>query len=139
MKRSHFLILAAIVPGVFGLVMMVIPDVMLRNSLATAPDAATAIVTQWVGFGVFSLAVITFLSRHDPGSPALRAVMIGNVTFHTLGLGFDVYDYLAGFMTLSGLVSGIVPHSILAIGFVYYLSNRSRYAEDLSHAAPPGR
>jgi hypothetical protein len=139
MKRSQFFVLAAIVPGVFGLVMMAVPDVMLRNSLAAAPGAATGIVTQWVGFGVFSLAVINFLSRHDPGSPALRAVMIGNILFHTLGIGFDVYDYLAGFMTPSGVISGIIPHSILAIGFVYFLSKHSIYIEELSHVARPGR
>lgn len=34
MKRMHFLIIAAIIPGIFGLVMMVAPDAMLSNSLS---------------------------------------------------------------------------------------------------------
>jgi hypothetical protein len=121
MRRSYFFVLAAIVPGLFGLVMMVAPDLMLANSLAADVDATTRVVTQWVGFGAFSLAWINFLSRNDPGSPALRAVMIGNILFHVLGIGFDVYDYIAGFMKISGLVSGLVPHSLLAVGFGYYL------------------
>lgn len=139
MKRSHFFILAALVPGLFGLVMMFAPDLMLRNSLATDVDATTRIVTQWVGFGVFSLGAINFLSRNDPGSPALRAVMIGNILFHVLGIGFDVYDYLAGFMTRSGLISGLVPHSLLAIGFGYYLWNLSRHPDARVWAAKPSR
>jgi len=121
MKRSHFFILAALVPGVFGLVMMVRPDAMLANSLALPMDIPTRVVTRWVGFGVFSLAWINYLSRNDPGSPALRAVMIGNIVFHVLGIGVDLHDYFSGFMTPSGLVSGLVPHGLLAVGFAYYL------------------
>lgn len=121
MKRSQFLILAAIVPGLFGLVMMVAPDLMLGNSLTTDADASVRAVTQWVGFGVFSLGGINFLARNDPGSPALGAVMIGNIAFHALGICFDAYDYIAGLIKTSGLVSGLVPHSLLAIGFGYFL------------------
>ena len=98
MKRSQFLILAAIVPGVFGFVMMVVPDLMLGNSLTASADDTVTAVTQWVGFGVFSLGWINFLARNDPGSLALRAVMVGNIAFHTLGIGFDAYDYVAGLM-----------------------------------------
>ena len=101
MQRSHFLIVAAVVPGAFGLVMMVAPDLMLGDSLALLADTATRVVIQWVGFGVLSLAWINFLSRNDVGSPALKAY------------------YASGFMTLSGLVSGLVPHSLLGGGFAY--------------------
>ncbi len=123
MKRHPFFIIAAVVPWLFGLVMMLAPDMMLGNSLATEVHATTRIVTQWVGFGVFSLGWINFLSRNDAGSQALRAVMIGNIIFHALGIGFDVFDYFAGVMTISGLVSGLVPHSLLVIGFLYFLLN----------------
>lgn len=128
MKRHHFFIIAAVVPWLFGLVMMLAPDMMLGNSLATEVHATTRIVTQWVGFGVFSLGWINFLSRNDAGSQALRAVMIGNIIFHALGIGFDVYDYFAGVMTISGLVSGLVPHSLLVIGFLYFLLNLQKQA-----------
>jgi len=121
MKRSQFFIVAALVPWLFGAVMMFLPGLMLGNSLAATPDAATRYVTQWVGFGVFSLGWINFLSRGDAGSPALRAVIIGNILFHSLGIAFDAAHYAIGFMRFSGLLSGLIPHALLALGFLYFL------------------
>ena len=77
MTRNRFLLLGAIVPGLFGLVMMVAPEMILSNHLVDTVYPATTEVTRWGGFAVFSLAWITFLSRNDPGSPALRAVISG--------------------------------------------------------------
>lgn len=71
---------------------------------------------------MFSLAWITFLSRNDPGSPALRAVISGNLVFHALGLLIDIYGYAAGAMTTPGLVTGVITHALLGIGFGYYLT-----------------
>jgi hypothetical protein len=122
MKRSSFLLIAAIIPLLFGLVMMMIPEKMLSNSLTSEANLQTLSVTRWVGFGVFTVGLINFLSRNDAGSIALKAIMIGNIAFHTLGVGFDIFDYSIGIMKLSGLITGLIPHSLLIIGFVYYLS-----------------
>lgn len=121
MNRQRFLAVAAAVPGLFGAVMMVAPRLMLDNSLAVAVTTGTVEVTRWVGFAVFSLAWITFLSRRDVGSPALVAVMSGNVVFHVLGTVMDVYGHATGTMTTTGLVLGAVPHLLLAGGFVFFL------------------
>jgi len=120
MKRRSFFVVAAIVPGAFGLVMMLVPDVMLGNSLALDVDVGTIVVTRWVGFAVFSLACINMLARRDPGSPALGAIILGNIVFHSLGLIFDVAGFTTGTMTTSGMVSGVVPHGLLLMGFLYY-------------------
>lgn len=122
MKQRTFLIIAAIIPLIFGLVMMVVPDKMLSNSLTNEVNTQTLSVTQWVGFGVFTIGLINFLSRNDTGSNALRAIMIGNIVFHSLGVFFDVYDYSIEVMKLSGLITGLIPHSLLIIGFAFYLS-----------------
>jgi hypothetical protein len=121
MKRSSFLLIAAIIPSLFGLVMMFVPDQMLSNSLTSEANLQTRSVTQWVGFAAFTVGLITFLSRNDAGSIALKAVLIGNIVFHSLGLCFDTYHYSIGVMKLSGLITGLIPHSLLIIGFVYYL------------------
>ncbi len=122
MTRTQFFVLAAVVPGLFGLVMMFVPRMMLKNSLTEPAHETATTVTRWVGFAVFSIACITFLSRTDPGSDALRAVMIGNIIFHLLGIVIDTYGFLTRTMTTSGLVTGLVPHAALAAGFVYYLN-----------------
>lgn len=121
MNRSTFLLIAALVPLTFGLVMMFAPGTMLSNSLVQEAGMQTHAVTRWVGFGVFSIGIINFLARNDKGSIALRAIMTGNVVFHLLGLFFDTNDYFTGVMTFSGLITGLIPHALLIMGFVYYL------------------
>lgn len=120
MKRSAFLLVAALIPTIFGSLMMFAPELMLYNLTVEITPGLRA-VTQWVGFGVFSLGIINFLSRSDNGSTALKAVMVGNIFFHTLGICFDVYDYAVGIMRLAGLITGLIPHFVLALGFIYYL------------------
>jgi len=109
-------------------VMIASPALMLGNSLAVPADPSTEFTTQWAGLGTFALAVINLFSRNDPGSAALRAVMVGNVVFHVLGIGLDSYGFSAGLMTTSGLVTGLIPHGLLALGFVYYLLAFQRHS-----------
>jgi hypothetical protein len=80
--------------------MMVAPEMILSNHLVDTVYPATTEVPRWGGFAVFSLALITFLSRNDPGSPALRAVISGNL-----------------------VVTGVITHALLGIGFGYYLTH----------------
>jgi hypothetical protein len=126
MKRCTFLMIAAIIPGLFGFVMMITPGLILSNTLVGEINHTTRIVTQWVGFGVFTLGLINLLSRNDPGSVTLEALMIGNIVFHLLGLAFDIYDFSLGVMGLTGLITGLIPHSLFIIGFSYYLNNMIR-------------
>lgn len=91
---------------------------MLATSLTTSVNLNTRSVTQRVGFGVFTIGPITFLARNDIGSDALKAIMFGNIVFHGLGLFFDIYRHRKGVMKLSGLI----PHTLLIPGFVYYLA-----------------
>jgi len=101
---------------------MFVPDKMLSNSLTSEADLLTRSVTQWVGFGTFTVGLITLLSHNDAGSVSLKAIMIGNIVFHSLGTCFDIYHYSIGVMKLPGLITGLIPHLLLIIGFVYYLN-----------------
>lgn len=115
MKRHLFLIVSALLAWVFGLMMILVPD------KATATAAATNLGMQWFGVALISIGIINFFSRNDPGSKALKAVMIGNIILHVAGEAFDIYDYSAGIVQISGVLTGAIVHILLTIGFVYFL------------------
>ena len=48
--------------------------------------------------------------------------MIGNIFLHALAMSIDIYQHSIGFVSSSGLFTGVVVHLLLIIGFSYYLS-----------------
>jgi hypothetical protein len=119
-KRSWFLLVAGVLACGFGIAMLLEPGQMLTNmTSATSTDAAY--VLQWMGVALLSVGFINILSRNDPGSAALRAILVGNIVLHVLGFGEDFNQHRLGFVLQSGVVMGGVVHGLLTIGFVYYL------------------
>ena len=121
MKRAHFLVLAGVVATFFGLSMIAAPDQLLKN-MTTMPSESAERVLQWMGVTLLALGAINILSRNDAGSPALRAVLIGNIVLHVLGFGIDVWHHMVGFVNISGVITGGVVHLGLIAGFAFYLS-----------------
>jgi hypothetical protein len=119
-QRKHFLALAGVLALGFGAAMIFSPAAMLGN-ITTLTDPGSPHVLRWLGSGLISVGVINILARNDPGSEALRAVMIGNVVLHVVALVLDVMDHLAGIVKASGLASGAIVHIGLTIGFLIYL------------------
>ncbi len=120
MRRSIFFIISAVLALFFGLHMLIAPGKMLEN-MVTVNTADLQHALQWSGSMLVALGVMNFLSRNDPGSAALRAVMIGNIILHVAGFAVDAYDYSINFINSYGLISGAVVHVLLTIGFIYYL------------------
>ena len=120
MSRSVFLVIAGVMALFFGASMLVAPDQMLSNMARDSPDAR--FVLQWMSCVLIAVGLINILSRTDPGSPALRAVMIGNIVLHVMGLGIDFWHHTKGFVQASGVMMGAVVHGVLIAGFAYYLS-----------------
>jgi hypothetical protein len=119
MKRKHFLVIAGILAVFFGVSMLASPQQMLTNMAKDAEEARR--VLQWMGVTLLSIGVINFLARNDEGSPALRAILVGNIVLHVLGFGIDVYHQALGFVQTSGVIMGAAVHGLLTIGFVFYL------------------
>src|SRR5687768_10151601 len=105
MKRSVFLTIAAVLAFIFGLSMLFAPDKMLEN-MATVNTTDMQHVLQWAGSMLTTIGLITFLARNDPGSPALRALMSGQLFLHVIGFIIDVMHYNIGFVNAVGLISG---------------------------------
>lgn len=124
MQRRHFLLIAGILACCFGLTMLGAPDQMIGNMTTSTNEGATRVL-QWMGVVLFSIGVINIAARNDPGSLALRAVMLGNIVLHVLGFAIDLYQYRLGFVRASGVAMGAVVHGLLTLGFVYYMQRLS--------------
>jgi hypothetical protein len=124
MKRPQFMLLAGALACLFSIMMMFAPDQMLAN-VSTITNEGARNVTRWLGANLFAIGVINLLARHDPGSEALRAIMIGNIVLHVVALAFDVIDNANGIVKTSGVITGAVVHVGLTLGFLIYLRSAS--------------
>jgi hypothetical protein len=120
MRRRHFVALGGAIACVFGLSMFFTPGQMMSNLVGGGNPAAEHVL-QWMAVTLFAVGVIDILASSDPGSPALRAVMLGNIVLHALGWGVDIYQHLQGFVTAQGLMMGTIVHLVLGGGFAFYL------------------
>lgn len=126
MKKSTFLTIAAVISAIFAVYMLLAPDKMMEG-LGALPNDSANVVLQATSVMLLSIGVMTFLSRNDEGSPALRGVLIGNIVMHIVALPIDWIAYQKGtFTQISGIIPGTVTHLIFAIGFVYFLAKQNK-------------
>ncbi|MDX9874886.1 MAG: hypothetical protein RBS88_08235 [Spongiibacteraceae bacterium] len=115
--RRHLLSAASVYMGLLGLAFILFP--LQAGSGAVPADASLALIAYLrVLAGPFlGIAVLDWLSRHAPYSPAMRAVLLGNaVGFSTVAL-----------MDLIGVATGdarsvaslfLIVHLLFAVAFV---------------------
>jgi hypothetical protein len=120
MKRSTFLLIAGALGCLFGAGMILAPAQMMA-SMTNATSGEGALVLRWMGGGLIAIGMIDILARNDPGSQALRAILIGNLAMHVIELVFDFLDFQAGFVRVPGVTSGAVVHVGIIIGCLVYL------------------
>ena len=120
MKRSDFLMLAGTLACLFGVGMVAAPSQMMAG-MTNGSSAEGALVLRWMGSALIAVGLMNFIARNDPGSVALRAIFIGNIALHVIGMLFDVLDWQAGFVRTTGVVSGSVVHLGLILGFMIFL------------------
>jgi len=122
MKRHQFFIISAVLAWLFGLAMIFMPD----QAAAIGTTSSANIGMQWFGIALFSIGVINFFSRNDPGSKAMNAVILGNIILHAAGEAFDIYDYSAGLTQLSSIMASGIIHILLLFGFIYFLIKKPK-------------
>jgi hypothetical protein len=118
------MVLAGALACLFGAGMILAPQQMLAN-MTNATSVETAFVLRWTGSGLVAMGVVNLLARNDPGSTALRAIMIGNIALHVIAYTIDLKDFRAGFVQMSAIVMGSVVHLGLILGFLIYLKSAS--------------
>jgi hypothetical protein len=124
-QRKHFLVLAGVLACFFSLSMLFAPAQMLSN-MTTITDASAPHVFRWLGSALLAVGVMNLLARNDPGSDALRAIMVGNIVLHAVAIILDLMDHIDGIVNKSGIVMGGIVHLGLIAGFAFYLSRMRR-------------
>ena len=130
MQRKTFLTLASLVPMLVGALALLSPAVLLVVVKGAETNGAAEVMARTVGVLLACVGVVTFLSRHDPGSTALRAVLIGNLVLQLALLPIDPIAYATGvFVGLGSFVPNTLLHVGLAGAFAYYLRAMPQVAE----------
>jgi len=108
--------------------MIMAPDKVLSGMGIVVGDVSNYIF-QIVGMNLFVIGWINFLARNDEGSPALKAILVGNILLHIFGFALDFYGFGKGVSGVSSVISGAVVHIGLVCGFFYFLMNFSKKTE----------
>ena len=116
MKPAPFLLVTAIVEVAAGLILVVLPDVLLRFLLGMAQlPADVLLVARWVGVALLAIGVASGMARSDRGGAAMRGVLVAVLAYNvgTVVLLF----YAAVGLRLSGLLLWpvVALHAVLAV------------------------
>lgn len=104
----------------FGIVMLLIPHLFFPI-LAVNLDGDGLMMASMVGSMLLSFGLICWVARDVvQTSPALRALLIGNLTFHAID------SFLTGKAAATGAMNGLgfmfsAMHFVLAAGFGFFL------------------
>jgi hypothetical protein len=119
MKRSNFLLWAALVALAVGSFALLAPTTLLATKGITS--AGANVWAQEVGVFLIATGVTAFLVRHHADSPTLKAILIGNVVVQIGLFVIEVWAFVAGTIPLlSGIIGNSIVHILLATGFGYY-------------------
>lgn len=128
MKQSHFLLVTAIVGIIFGIMTLFFPDKVAEN-FGLSPNSENSIVFGWLGAITLCSGVLNFIVRNDDNSHTLKAVLLFTGTFHALSLLVDLLGVNHGVLMLNKMLPGMILHSLMTIGTVFYLLKFKSYKE----------
>lgn len=121
MSRRLFFIIVAILAALFGLFMLLAPQVMASN-VGFEQTPQLLIFIRGLGATITSLAVLNFLVRNEPDSGALAAVLWCNVATHLLTGIVDFFGPVSGILTVGAVAPGMIVHLFVLGGSLYYIS-----------------
>jgi hypothetical protein len=118
MKLNTFLLIAAVLYAVFGIGALLAPA-QLFASMGLTLNEAGQLVARTGGAAGIGYAVIFWLARGAETSPALRAILLGNVVYLILEIIAIVLGALST-GTIAAALPGVVVDALLLVGFAYY-------------------
>lgn len=119
MVRNMFLIIAAVITGLFGIGLLLAPAQMAATYGATL-NAAGILTARIGGSALVALAWIIWGARNGPGAEAMQAVLVAGLVANVLDL------LISGYATMNGVIgygigwATVVLHILLGAGFGYF-------------------
>lgn len=124
MKRSVFLLIAALGSFTFGSMMFLAP-VLAAHLLDMDSALSTLSVLRGMGGLIIGLSFINYLLRKEQGTAVLKALLLTNILTHLLGLAADVWGAVDGAVSLHAMAPVEITHLFIGIGScIYYFRQR---------------
>jgi hypothetical protein len=124
MKLSTFMVIAAVVCLLFGLVFVFVPEQFMSYYGAT-PDAGANYMAQLFGAALIGIAIILWLCKDAEDSPTRRAILLGLFVTEVVGFVVALKTQLGGGINALGW-STVVIYLLFALGFGYFRFFSSR-------------
>jgi hypothetical protein len=115
-----FLTISAVIAVLFGLAFVLAPTA-ASSIYGVPPDPHTALISQFFGSALISIAVVNWCARDFSDWEAVRGILIANAIGDVIGGGVNLLG------TFQGLLNGMawtttIIYAALLIGSLYCLS-----------------
>lgn len=120
--RQLLLTVASLIPVAIGSLALLAPAVLLVDLKGAETSPAAETMARTAGVLLVSVGVVSFLARRAEDSPALRAILAGNLVLQLMIVPIDPLAWLSGaFHGLGSFVPNTVLHVVLALAFGHAL------------------
>ena len=118
MKLNMFMIIVAVVAGLFGLGFVFIPEQIL-SLYGAAPNESANYMAQLFGAALLGIAVILWFCKDAEDSPVRQAILLGLFVAEGVGFVVALMTQLGGGTNTLGW-STVIIYLLFALGFGYF-------------------
>jgi hypothetical protein len=118
MKLRNLMVVKAIVCLGFGVLLLAIPGQLMSLYGVTLQEGGV-LMARLYGASLVGNLMLTWCSRNDPGSEALRAAVLGLFVYDAVGLVVAVVATLSGGMNVLGW-SVVAIYLFFTVGYGYF-------------------
>lgn len=118
MKLGTLMVVKAVVCLTFGILLLAIPG-LLMSLYGVTLDQGGMLMARLYGASLLGNLMLTWFSRNDPGSEALRAAVLGLFVYDAVGLIVALAAMLTGVMNALGW-SVVAIYLVLTVGYGYF-------------------
>jgi hypothetical protein len=118
MKLGNFLVIATIVPAVFGVALLVVPT-QLVALYGVKLTPATEVIGRIAGSVILGFAIVFWSIRNESGAEALKGAMLAGLIANGLDALILLHATATGLLNALGWAQ-VAINGLLALGFAYF-------------------